>query len=146
MKPKLLLRLGAIIMILHLAGHTFGHLGWRKCTEPVREEVVRHMTEYKFPFMGAIHSIGDYYEGYGWTGGVALFFFAAIMWSLSAASVSESSIVRRQTIILTLCLLVWGVLEWIFFFPFAAAFTLAAAVCCGWAYRVTSNSASTALR
>ena len=134
MTPKSLLRLGAIIMILHLVGHTFGHMGWRKCTEPVREEVVRHMTEYKFPFMGAIHSIGDYYEGYGWAGGVALFFFAAIMWSLSAASVSESRIVQRQTVLLALCLLVWGILEWLYFFPFAAAFSLAAAACCGWAY------------
>lgn len=143
MTPKSLLRLGAIIMILHLVGHTFGHLGWRKSTEPMREEVVRHMTEYKFPFMGVIHSLGDYYEGYGWTGGVALFFFAAIMWSLSAASVSESCIVRRQTMILAPCLLVWGILEWVYFFPFAAAFTLAAAVCCGWAYVAATKGTPT---
>jgi hypothetical protein len=62
MKPKMLLRIAAIVMVLHLAGHLFGHLTWKTPPTPEQQEVVKEMTTHKFPFMGAVHSMGDYYE------------------------------------------------------------------------------------
>ncbi len=99
MKPKILLRIASIIMFLHDIGHTFGHLTWKQSPDPAKQEVIKQMTDNKFPFMGAVRSMSDYYDGYGWASTLALLLIAA---------------------------LAWGIDELIFFFPFAAAFSLLA--------------------
>jgi len=38
MKPKLLLRIASIIMLLHDAGHTYGHLTWKQTPDAVPRE------------------------------------------------------------------------------------------------------------
>ena len=126
MRPKTLLRIAVALLVFHLVGHTLGHLGWESADDLVQQEVIKQMTEHQFPFMGAVHSIGDYYEGYGWTASVALVFFALILWFSSSAIVESKSLVQKILLSLTLCLFVWAALEFWFFFPFAGAITLTA--------------------
>ncbi|HEY2580610.1 MAG TPA: hypothetical protein VGI43_02315, partial [Mucilaginibacter sp.] len=64
MKPKILLRIASIIILIHGIGHTLGNAGWKGTEDPIAKGVVKEMTVHQFPFMGASHSIGDYYEGY----------------------------------------------------------------------------------
>src|SRR5260221_12106082 len=97
MKPKILLRIASIIMFLHDIGHTFGHLTWKQSPDPAKQEVIKQMTDNKFPFMGAVRSMSDYYDGYGCALTLALLLIAA---------------------------LAWGIDELIFFLPCAAAFSL----------------------
>ncbi len=126
MKPKLLLRTASVLMLLHDMGHTFGALTWKKTEDPVMQEVINQMTGNKFPFMGAVRSMGEYYDGYGFISALAMFFIAAILWIASNISLQNSGIAINILIITSIILLLWGISELIFFFPFAAAFSLLA--------------------
>ena len=128
MKPKLLLRLAAIVMTLHLLGHSFGHLTWRKTTEPLKQQVINEMNDHAFYFMGAQHSMGDYYEGYGWLSSIAMILIILLFWLLSSFKEWEGLVVKKVVLVLSLCLLAMGVVEFVFFFAFAAAFSFLAAI------------------
>lgn len=127
MRAKLLLRIAAGLMIFHMLGHTLGHMNWKKAVEPQKQEVIRQMTEHKFPFMGQERSMGDYYEGYGWAGTIALALMAAMLWLASGAVHESRSLALKTTLTLSLSLGGWCVVEFLFFFPFAASTTLLAA-------------------
>jgi len=114
-------------MIFHTIGHTFGHLNWRKATEPEKQEVIQQMTGHKFPFMGTERSMGDYYEGYGWAGTITLILMAAILWIISSITNENKTIAFKIACTLALSLFAWSVMEFLFFFPFAACTTLLAA-------------------
>ena len=64
MKPKVLLRIAAGLVFIHLLGHGVGHKDWDKPEDPKMMDVVTAMKSYKGEFMGAIHSMADYYNGY----------------------------------------------------------------------------------
>jgi hypothetical protein len=126
MKAKLLLRIASVIMLLHNVGHTIGHSGWKKAPEPEKQEVIKQMTDHTFPFMGAIHSMADYYDGYGYAGTLALLLFAAILWIASGVNEQNKGIIQKILVATAVILLAWGIDELIFFFPFAASFSFLA--------------------
>jgi hypothetical protein len=51
--------------------------------DPVYKSIVDGMTSHKFPFMGAIHTLGDYYEGFGYACSMALLLTAIVLWFVS---------------------------------------------------------------
>jgi hypothetical protein len=124
MKAKLLLRIASVLIFLHVLGHTIGHSGWRHADDPQKQAVIDSMTGKTFPFMGAEKSMGDYYEGYGYASTVSLLFFAFVLWAASSSGANKFTI--NTLAVLAVCLLLWGILELIYFFPFAAAFSLLA--------------------
>jgi hypothetical protein len=128
MKPKLLLRIASIVMFAHDIGHTFGHLSWKETPDPAKREVVRQMTQNRFPFMGAVKSLGDYYDGYGFAASLALLLIAAILWIVSGSATQSPALARKLCLAISIILLAWGIDELVFFFPFAAAFSLLAMV------------------
>ena len=83
MTPKLLLRISAVLMFIHAFFHTAGHLRWKEITTPSYAEVVKQMTVPKFPFMGATHSIGDYFDGYGYLITAFIILIGCLLWALS---------------------------------------------------------------
>ena len=64
MTAKLSLRIAAIVMLLHDVGHIIGSLTWKKISDPTELDVINRMYSNKFPFMGAVKSIGEHYDGY----------------------------------------------------------------------------------
>lgn len=126
MKTKLLLRIASGLMLFHLIAHSFGHSGWKNPPEAAQQDIIRAMAGEEFPFMGAMRSIGDFYDGYGWASSVALLFFVLVLWFLSGAADENRSLVSKLLWSLVICLFAWGILEFIFFFPFAAIITLLA--------------------
>jgi len=124
MNPKILLRIAAIIMLLHAIGHTIGALTWKKTPDVAKQAVIEFMTAHKFPFMGAERSMGEYYEGYGFACTLALLLIVAILWITSNVTPHSIALVKNILVVLSIILLAWGVDELIFFFPFAAAFSL----------------------
>ena len=64
MKSKLLLRIACLLILVHLLGHSLGHLQWDKPKDPKMKEVVDMMKGYSTEFMGATKSMANYYEGY----------------------------------------------------------------------------------
>jgi len=106
-------------MLLHTIGHTFGTLGWKKTTDPAKQEVIKQMTGNKFPFMGANRSMDDAMDGYGFALISTWFLITAILWMCS-----NYALVINFLILISIILLLSGIIELIYFFPLAAAFTL----------------------
>ena len=128
MKPKLLLRLASIVVIFHDMGHTFGAVTWRQSPDPVKQSIINQMIEHKSPFMGTIRSMGEYYEGYGYAATIALLLIGVILWLASGVSPQNLELVKKILVAIGISLLLWGADELIFFFPFAAAFSLLASL------------------
>ena len=133
MNAKLLLRVAAVIMLLHTMGHTMGALSWKQSPNPAVKAVVDAMLNNHFPFMGRAVSFGDFYAGYGYIMIGVLLLVAILLWILSGEPSS------RFILALGLFLLFLGIIELIWFFPFAAAFSLLAGVATLFAYRRSST-------
>jgi hypothetical protein len=118
-------------MFLHLAGHTIGHSSWRQTADPVKQEVINQMVGHQFPFMGATRSMGDYYEGYGWFSAIALLAISVLLWTLSGTVAKTPDASIRILSILCVWEFAFGVEELLFFFAFAASFSLIAAALTG---------------
>lgn len=128
MKPRLLLRIAALFILIHLLGHSFGHFSWKETRDPAKQEVIRQMTGPEFEFMGAMRSMGDYYEGYS----LILFvvYAMSIALILAAARYADSNHDIARTVLTPIGIgyVAFGVIEFLYFFPFAASMSLGAGV------------------
>lgn len=129
MKPKILLRVAAILMLLHTLGHTMGALGWKNAPNDAIRGVISGMQKNHFVFMGRSASLADFYEGYGLSMIGVLLLVSITLWLLSGDSNNPLS--RKLQPLFALFLLCLAIIEYVYFFPFAAAFTLLAGLCTG---------------
>jgi len=127
-KAKILLRSSAALLLIHIAGHLFGHGTWKLSEDPEQQSVIGEMTGKKFPFMGALRSFGDYYEGYGWLITIALLFFTLLLFFIAGAGAECRRLSVKILMTLSLSLTAWSMLEFRYFFVFAGAITLLAAI------------------
>lgn len=123
MKPKLLLRIASLVMLLHAMGHTFGALGWKNAPNNAIAQVISAMQNNHFDFMGRSATLANFHEGYGMTMILVLLFISLLLWFLATAPTP------RLVILSGVFLVGMSVVEYIYFFPFAAAFSLTAGVC-----------------
>lgn len=128
MKPKILLRIAAILIFIHSVLHTFGFSTWKQAPDPVYKATVDGMTEHKFPFMGAVRSLGNFYDGFGYASSIALFLIAIILWFVSGETGRSANLAIKIIYAVGIALVAWGIDELIYFFPFAASITLTAAI------------------
>ncbi|HET6255421.1 MAG TPA: hypothetical protein VFE32_15180 [Puia sp.] len=122
MQPKLLLRIAAVLMLMHTIGHMYGALGHSLPPDPKLAAIISGMQTEHFNFMGRSASLGLFFTGYGMTIIFVLLLIAVQLWILSARPS------RPIAVILGLYLITQAVIEYIYFFPMAAAISLAAAV------------------
>lgn len=128
MTVKIILRAAAIIIFLHDIGHTMAVLTWKDDTDPKKLEVIKQMTENKFPFMGTSRSMGEYFEGFGVQGILSLLLIALILWYVSDVREANKNLNKKIILTVSIILLVWGISELIYFFPVAASFSLISSV------------------
>jgi hypothetical protein len=143
MKPKILLRVASIMMFLHTIGHTIGALTWKKDPDPGIQQVVDAMINHKFIFMGALRSIGDFYEGYGMMMIFVLLLMAVLLWQLSAICFKYPAPAARLLIPISLGLLAIALMEFRYFFLLAGAFTLIAGLLSGWSAMIILKNKTT---
>lgn len=62
MKPKILLRIASILMLLHTAGHTMGALTWSDAPNAAVAQVVKGMETVHFAFMGQAGNVGSFFQ------------------------------------------------------------------------------------
>ncbi|MBI1766807.1 MAG: hypothetical protein HYR67_00355 [Bacteroidetes bacterium] len=128
MKSKILLRIACLLILIHLLGHSLGHLSWDKPKDPKMKEVVDMMKGYSSEFMGANKSMANYYEGYS----IILFFVFAmtilILWSVSRFIESNKPIAIKILYPIAITYLAFGVVEYLYFFLFAAGISFLAGV------------------
>lgn len=125
MKPKLLLRIAALIQIFHAAGHTMGVATWKAIPGDIPASVIRNMMDERFTFMGKTDStMAGFYSGFGYSATLLLLLLAALLWVLSARKDRSGVSVLW---VAACALLSLGVVEIIYFFPMAVAFSLTSA-------------------
>jgi hypothetical protein len=129
MKPKLLLRIAAILILIHGVLHTMGFSQWKQDPDPAKHELIKQMTGQRFPFMGTSRNMGEYYDGFGYAGSIALILIALLLWIVSGELTSNPSLAKKVIVVISVSLLAWGTDELIYFFPFAAGLTLVASIC-----------------
>jgi hypothetical protein len=129
MKPKLLLRIAAILMLIHGVLHTTGFRQWKQDTDPAKQELIELMTGQRFPFMGTSRNMGEYYDGFGYCGSIALILIAVLLWIVSGELSSSPSLAKKVIVVLSFALLAWAIDETIYFFPFAVSLSLVASIC-----------------
>src|SRR5690348_6217716 len=128
MKAKITLRIAAIIIFLHDAGHTMAVLTWKDDPDPKKMAVINQMTGNKFPFMGTSRSMGEYFEGFGIQGTLSLLLIALILWFISDLREANENLSKKIILVVSVILLAWGISELIYIFPVAASFSLIASL------------------
>ncbi|WPU91555.1 hypothetical protein SNE25_19745 [Mucilaginibacter sabulilitoris] len=113
------LRIASILMLLHTFGHIVGAFTWKKAPNPSIQKVVDDMQSNHFAFMGKQVSLGSFFDGFGFTMIGVLLLLTIILWQLPE---------RKFILPIGLFLLFMGIIELIYFFPFAAAFSLLAGI------------------
>jgi hypothetical protein len=126
---KILLRIAAIIMLLHNVGHTIGHVGWKNETAEVNRRAIDAMVSNEFDFMGERSSYARFFDGYGYAGTITLLLAMVVLWMLSG---NQSVLAKQLAFVMAIFLLSWAIMELMYFFPFAAAFSFVAAILAGW--------------
>lgn len=125
MSTKILLRIAAIVILLHSLGHTMGALGWQDPNGKIPNEVVRKMQEVPFSFMGKDGStMADFYSGASYCGTLFLLLVASLLWTLSGRK--DKPTINLLWMIATAIVLL-GIIEIVYFFPFAVSFCAVAA-------------------
>ena len=104
MKPKLLLRIASLMMLLHLIGHSFGNELWKKTDDPTKMQVIHAMTYYKFPFMGSVRSFGDNFSGYGYAVSLFLILSSVLLWLISSSLKEKTTLSIKILLTLFICL------------------------------------------
>jgi hypothetical protein len=133
MKPKIILRLASLSMLLHTIGHTIGALSWKKDPDPNIQQVVDTMISHKFIFLGALRSIGDFYEGYGMTMIVVLLLMTILLWQLSTTYILYPAPSAKLLQPISLALLIIALIEFKYFFFLPGTLTGIAGILAGWA-------------
>jgi hypothetical protein len=126
---KLALRIAAILMLLHTAGHTMGALTWKNAPNVRVAAVVTGMENEHFDFMGRSLTLASFFNGYGFIMIGVLLLISILLWLLSSAPV------RSMILLLGLFLVFMAIMEFIYFFAFAAAFSLLAGISTLFAYQ-----------
>jgi hypothetical protein len=137
MKPKLLLRIAAVLMLLHTVGHTLGAITWNEAPNAAIGRIITAMQTDHFLFMGRSVTIASFYEGYGYSMIVVLLLITVLLWFLSNDAGNSSS--AKYFVLLTVFLLSIGIIEYFYFFLLPAAFSILAGLCVLFA-RINLNS------
>jgi hypothetical protein len=132
MTPKLLLRIASILMLAHTVGHSIGVLSSDNAPTPEIGKLMKDMKETHFMFMGRSVTIASFDKGYGITTIFVLLMVTVLLWLLSNDPANRMS--RQILPVLGIFLLLLSLTEYIYFFGFAASFSLLAGLLVVWAF------------
>jgi hypothetical protein len=128
MKPKSILRTGSIITFLQALAHTSAFSMWKQPDDPIVSGVIKQMIESKFLIMGTMRSLADIHDGLGYTLSIDLCFIGIVMWFTSGSLEQDGRFRRSIILACSFVLLGWSIIQIVFFFPLAVAFSLAASL------------------
>jgi len=126
-KSKHLVRIGAVLMAFHALGHTMGALKWKKNPNENVSAVINAMQREHFDFMGRSATLGQFYEGYGIIMILVLALISLQLWMLSDETGSPKA--TKMLTFMAVFLILMAGLEYVYFFPMAAAISFLAGAC-----------------
>jgi hypothetical protein len=127
MKPKILLRVAALLTLLHTIGHTLAAFTWHDAPNNAVKQVIDGMLTVHFDFTGRQVSMGGFYAGFGYTLTGVLLMITMILWMLSNDTVSVLS--KQVRVVLAVFLLFSGVIEYCYIIAPPAAMSFLAGIC-----------------
>lgn len=127
MSAKILLRIASILMLLHTIGHTIGSLTWTTAPNQQVAQTIASMQNNHFDFGGRSVTLASFFNGYGFIMIFVMLLVVIFLWMLSGNR--DNPLARRLLSSIFFFLAIFAVLEFIYFFPFAALFTALSAIC-----------------
>jgi hypothetical protein len=121
---RFLLRIAAILMLLHAVGHTLGIITWQKPNGKIPIDIVQKMQDTHFSFQGKDSTMAAFFSGHGYAGTILLLFIVSILWTLSNSTDKNSTKILGLT---GFAIVLLAIDEFLYFFPMAVAFSLIAA-------------------
>ena len=88
MKPKLLLRIAAVLSLLFCAAHASG-MPWTPVLEPAEQAVIDAMKSQTFEVMGQTRSYWSFYLGFGVSLDVYMLLQAVLLWLLAGLAAAD---------------------------------------------------------
>ena len=115
MKATVLLRVAAVLALLHGIGHTVGGV-FGAAAPGAQETAMLAMKMNRFDAMGTTRSYWDFFMGYGLFITVNFLVQAVVFWQL--ASMAKVDAVRTRPIMMAFCVgyVAYAVLAWRYFF------------------------------
>jgi hypothetical protein len=132
MKPILLYRIAAVLLVLFALGHTLGFLKFQAPTAEGKA-VWEAMNSVHFQIGGSSFSYGGFYIGFGLFVTAYLLFSAALAWQLGTLSLNHPEYIGPIGWSFFLVQIASLVLSWIYFSLPPALFSALIAACLGWA-------------
>ena len=129
MSAKVFIRVAAALILVHFLGHLAGHSIWDKPEDPKLMEIVTAMKSHQAEFMGATKSIADYYHGYSTLLIIVFAMTIAILWTASGSITEHKKALRGILLPIGVAYVLFGVIEYVYFFPFAASMSFLAGIC-----------------
>ena len=93
MTARRLLRIAAILSLLHFLGHSAG-APWTPSEGGATATVIGGMKSFRFDVLGSARTYWDFYQGFGLTVSVFLLLEAALLWLLAGLAREEPARVR----------------------------------------------------
>ncbi len=120
MKPQLLLRITAVIILLFAVGHTLGGIhSWSPGGET---EVLKNMRTFRFNAEGVSRTYLDFYRGFGFLLSTYVFLEGVLLWQLASLAQADARRARPMITAIFLASVTGAILSWMFMFPLPVAF------------------------
>jgi hypothetical protein len=143
MNPSLLLKIGAIILLLYSTGHTFGAVVFYRAHSPEEAAIINSMKAYHVPLkVSSARTLWDFFYGFGLAVGFLNYALAAIAWIAARQAGQAGPLVGQISLILAGACLSQTYLSWRHFFMMPLLLSLAAALLFIGAYFVISSGAN----
>jgi hypothetical protein len=128
MKAKTIAKLALIPILVKVIGHSIGHMGWDTPADPRIMDIVSAMKGYTGEFMGSGYNMAEYYTGYSMMILIVYIITCFMIWFISDLYDTHPDIAKRLLMPIGLGYFVFAVVEFRYFFPFAAWMSVLAGV------------------
>jgi hypothetical protein len=133
LKPVILLRIAAVLMFIHLAGHTMGMLQGPS-HGAAESAVIDAMKSRHFDVMGSSRSYWDFFLGFGYDASLNMLMQTVLLWLLANMAKTDPVRTRPFTALLTLTWIGSVALDVRYFFaaPLVFAIVLTVVLALAW--------------
>ena len=128
MKSVILIRIAAVLTLLHAILHTIGGV-YGKPAPGMQEATVQVMKANQFPLMGNMRSFWDFYHGMGLALSISMTLEAVVLWLLASLATNHALQLRPILIVFAVGYLVLAVNSYRFFFFGPVVMEIVIAVC-----------------
>lgn len=128
MKPKVLLRIAAFVILFYAFGHIMGHLTRKETNDPVGKGVITQMEQYKFDVNGSMRSWDDFYEALSLDSAIVLMVFVIIFWMLAGMVEKNQRVVYQLLWPILMCFVGFTITKFLYVFMIPTATSLTACI------------------